>query len=202
MYVVAISISTHYIKISCRSLCRHHRPLRPAYNTPNGQVPRMGPSEISFLRVRLLVLLEPWSIQYQGACSYFHHDQRRCRWCRDHGYLLCHAHPLRCQVVDRQAIPPGNILPAIWILLCRHAPPIPRLAFKYDLARRPRPLCSAKHHAFKLRKERCRPHVKRALPIHRMCVQLRMVLVPWVSVDRTQCFQLGLLDRPQQHRRQ
>ena len=202
MYVVALPIPTHYVKLPYRSFCRHHRPFRPAYNTPNGQVPRMGSSKISFLRVWLLVFPEPWSIQHQGTYSNCHHDQRRGGWCRDHGYLLCYAHPLRCQVVGREAIPPGNIIPDIWLFLCRRSPPIPRLALKYDLARRPRPLCSAKHHAFKLRKERYQAHVKRALPIHRMHLQLRVVLVPRISVDRTQHFQLGLLDRPKQYRRQ
>jgi len=63
MYIVAIPTQTHYAKVPYRSF-RHHCPFHPAYNTSNGQVPRMGSSKTSFLHVWLLVFPQPWSIQH------------------------------------------------------------------------------------------------------------------------------------------
>jgi hypothetical protein len=93
------------------------------------------------------------------------------------------------------------MLPVTWFLFCWYPPPIPRLALEHDLARCPCSLRSAKHHAFKLRKEGHQAHLKRALPLLSVPVQLRLVLGPRISVDWTQRLQLGVLDCSEQRRR-
>ena len=176
------------------SLCPYHRPFHSARNVPTRQVLGADTSKLSHLRVRLLIVLESRPVQYKGTCPYRHHGQRPPRRCRDHRYRFCYAYPLRRPVADRQAIPPGIMLPVTRFLFCWHPPPIPRLALKHDLARRPCSLRSAKHHAFKLWKERHQAHHKRALPLSSVSVQLRLVLGPRIFVDWTQRVQLGVLD--------
>ena len=180
--------------ISCSPLCPHLRHFFSARCAPIGQAPRVDSSKVSYFRLRLLVFLESRAVQHKGTHSYRDHGQRRGRGCPDHRCCHCDAHRLWYPVVDRQEIPPGLPYSGIRLLFGWHPPPVSRLALEHDLAGRPGSLLTAKRHSFELRKERHEAHLKRALLLSCVSMQLCVVLGPGVSMDRTERVQLGLLD--------
>ena len=97
-------------------------------------------------------------------------------------------------MVYRKEISSGTTHGDHRFLFRRGPPPIPRLALEHDLARRPCSLRPAEHYTFKLWKEGHEAHLKRAIFLSRMYMQLCLVLDPRVSMDGTKRVQLGVLD--------
>ena len=100
-------------------------------------------------------------------------------------------------MVHRQEITPRITHSDSRFLLCWDPPPIPRLALEHDLARSSCSMRTLEHHTFELWKERHEAHLKRAVLLSRMSMQLSMVLGAGISVDGTERVQLGVLDCPE-----
>lgn len=140
------------------------------------------------------MVTQPRSFQHQGARRHYCHGQRRRQWrlrnrhrCDPESVLHSaaqlqlsdHAHPLH----------PNYRVLARWF-----TPPVPRLAFEYDLARRARKLRSVQHVAQELRSARQRAHFEREVLLHRASMLLRLVLGTRLSLHRAERIQLDLLD--------